>query len=76
MDQKAKTRKRIKIVENQLDRVRATLPALSRPELWGWGKNEPGVKFWKWPGAAGGRGREVRGPHRGLHVGRPGCWAH
>lgn len=58
MDQKAKTRKRIKIVENQLDRVRASLLALSRPELWGWGKNEHGVKFWKWPAGGGGGGGE------------------
>lgn len=47
MDQKAKIQRRIKILEDQLDRVRVSLLALSRPELWSSGKNEHGVKFWK-----------------------------
>lgn len=37
LDQKVKIRRRIKILEDQLDRVRASLLALSRPELWGLG---------------------------------------
>lgn len=47
LEQKAKIQRRIKILEDQLDRVRVNLLALSRPELWGSGKNEHGVKFWK-----------------------------
>lgn len=49
LDQKVKIRRRIKILEDQLDRVRASLLALSRPELWGLGgETEHGVKFQKW----------------------------
>lgn len=47
MNQKAKIQRRINVLEDQLDRVRLSLLALSRPELGGSGKMEHGVKFWK-----------------------------
>lgn len=47
VDQKAKIQRRINILEDQLDRVRVSLLALSRPELGGSGKMEHGVKSWK-----------------------------
>lgn len=48
LSQKVKVRQRIKILEDQLDRVRGSRLAVSKLELWGlgeiWGL---GVKFWK-----------------------------
>lgn len=58
LDQKVKVRRRIKILENQLDRVRVSLLTLSRPELWGLGEElsvglssgNGGPDSWMWAG--------------------------
>lgn len=65
LEEKAKIQRRIKILEDQLDRVRVDLLALSRPELWGLGKHEHGVKFWKeWTRFLGVGGPETPGYRR------------
>lgn len=48
-DHKVKSQRRIKSLENQLDKVRVCFWAVPRSELWGLGEDlSIGVKFWKW----------------------------
>ena len=46
---KVKSQRRIKSLENQLDKVRVRPLAVPRPEFWGLREDlSMGVKFWKW----------------------------